>query len=116
MGDQFIIGYWRSEGVSLSPQEAVEQLQTNLLSADATLTYTTDESQFPSLDGTPLGSIWGPDVKVVEAIFSQGWGAGRQRRGDPGRGGEARRIDVLVWHDLRARRIRLDGQPAEYSA
>ncbi len=74
MGDQFVIGYWRSEGVSLSPQEALEQLQTNLLSADATLTYTTDESEFPSLDGTPLGSIWGPDVKVVQPIFSQGWG------------------------------------------
>ncbi|HKZ83504.1 MAG TPA: hypothetical protein VJ793_07585 [Anaerolineae bacterium] len=74
MGDPFVIGYWRSEGVSLSPQEAIEQLQTNLLSADATLTYTTDESEFPSLDGTPLGSIWGPDVKVVQPIFSQGWG------------------------------------------
>jgi hypothetical protein len=74
MGDQFIIGYWRSEGVTLSPQEAIEQLQTNLVSADATLTYTTDESQFPSLDGILLESTWGPDVNVVQSIFSQGWG------------------------------------------
>jgi hypothetical protein len=39
MADPFAIGYWRSEGVTLSPANAIEEMRTNLLSPDATLQF-----------------------------------------------------------------------------
>jgi hypothetical protein len=39
MADPFAIGYWRSEGVTLSPANAIEEIRTNLLSPDATLQF-----------------------------------------------------------------------------
>jgi hypothetical protein len=74
MGNPFIIGYWGSEGVTLSPLDAVEQLRRNLLPASGQLPYTLDPAQFPLLAGTPLSQLWGPDVSVALSIYSQGWG------------------------------------------
>lgn len=75
MGESFIIGYWRSEGVTYTAPAAVQQLLPGLLPASGELSFTTDESQFPSLDGIPFASMWGPDVEIAHAIFSQGWGS-----------------------------------------
>ncbi len=77
--DPFIIGYWLSEGVFYSPEEFVDLLPQlyNFNDPDYTprLTFTTDRSQFPELDGRPLEDRFGPDVNVVEVIYSEGWGA-----------------------------------------
>jgi hypothetical protein len=78
MSDPFIIGYWLSEGVWYSPQEFLNYLPQlyNFNDPDYTprLTFTTDRDQFPDLDGRPLEGVFGPDVNVVEVIYSQGWG------------------------------------------
>ncbi len=76
MGESFIIGYWRSEGQTLSPSEALEQIQLNLLPNPQDASFTTDRSTFPDLDGLDPATMFGPAVKVVELVFSQGWGAG----------------------------------------
>ncbi len=73
MGESFLIGYWRSEGVSYTPAKAIVQLG-NFLPESGELTFTTDESAFPDLDGTPLSAMWGPEANVVQNIYSEGWG------------------------------------------
>ena len=78
MEDPFIIGYWLSEGVYYAPQDFLNHLPQlyNFNDPDYTprLTFTTDRGQFPELDGRPLEGRYGPDVNVVEVIFSRGWG------------------------------------------
>ena len=79
MADPFIIGYWLSEAVQYTPQDFLILLPQlyNFNDPDYTprLPFTTDRSQFPELDGRPLEGRYGPDVNVVEVIYSQGWGA-----------------------------------------
>jgi hypothetical protein len=79
MEDPFIIGYWLSEGVFYTPQDFLNLLPQlyNFNDPDYTprLTFSTDRSQFPELDGRPLEGRFGPEVNVVEVIYSQGWGA-----------------------------------------
>jgi len=73
IGDPFVIGYWRSEGVSLPREQAFADLQENFFPAPDKATFTLDPVQFPELDGMPLDSIWGPDADVVANIYSTGW-------------------------------------------
>jgi hypothetical protein len=79
MEDPFTIGYWQSEGVQYTPQDFLILLPQlyNFNDPDYTprLTFTTDRSQFPDLQGMPVEGIFGPDVNLVEVIYSQGWGA-----------------------------------------
>jgi hypothetical protein len=75
MGEPFVIGYWRSEGVVLTPAEAIEQLQASLLPSPAKLAFTFDREQFPDLDGVDPAGAFGPDVMIVDLVYSQGWGA-----------------------------------------
>ncbi len=78
MEDPFIIGYWLSEGVLYTPQDFLNYLPElyNFNDPDYTprLTFTTDRSQFPDLPSSNLEGNFGPDVNVVEVIYSQGWG------------------------------------------
>jgi hypothetical protein len=78
MDDPFIIGYWLSEGVLYTPQDFLNYLPElyNFNDPDYTprLTFTTDRSQFPDLPSRNLEGNFGPDVNVVEVIYSQGWG------------------------------------------
>lgn len=80
MADPFIIGYWLSEGVMGSPEEMMETIHYLYNFHDENyvprLTFTTDRALFPELDGRPLEGRFGPDVNVVEVIYSQGWGEG----------------------------------------
>ena len=75
IGDPFVIGYWRSEGVSLPRAEAYAQLQENFFPAPDKVTFSLDPAQFPGLDGTPLEQIWGPQANVVAQLYSTGWGS-----------------------------------------
>lgn len=82
MVDPFIIGYWLSEGVMGSPEEMMDTIHYLYNFHDENyvprLTFTTDRALFPELDGRPLEGRFGPEVNVVEVIFSQGWGEGDQ--------------------------------------
>jgi hypothetical protein len=78
MGDPFIIGYWRSEGQTLTQAQAAEQLRLNLLPNPAAVTFVRDQGQFPDLDGIDPATAFGPDVQIVDLVYSQGWGQSGQ--------------------------------------
>jgi hypothetical protein len=75
MTDPFLIGFWRSEGLSLAPQEAFLQITNALLPEETQkLHFTIDRGQFPHLEGQPVEGIFGPDQEYALIVFSQGWG------------------------------------------
>ena len=74
MSDSFTIGYWQSEGVILTPGEAVEQFRSNLLPNTSAVTFSTNPDEFPDLGSFDPFSAFGPEVSIANLIFSQGWG------------------------------------------
>ena len=74
MGDALTIGYWQSEGQVLTPAEAVEELRLNLLPDPAAVSFIRDQSMFPDLGGIDPAAAFGPDVQIVDLVYSQGWG------------------------------------------
>ena len=74
MGETFVIGYWRSEFQRLIPDKAVEQLRLNLLPKPAVVSFIRDRSRFPDLGDVDPIAIFGPDVQIVDLVYSQGWG------------------------------------------
>jgi hypothetical protein len=100
MADPFTIGYWGSEGYAASPAEITAELVQNRLPADPSspLSFTAEQADFPPLHGTPPEMLFGPDLEVVQIIYSEGWGP-------DGRGAALLYFvrDVsgrLVWHAL----------------
>jgi hypothetical protein len=76
IGEQLVIGYWLSEGITVPPADAPAELQ-NLLAADGSmfpLTFTVDQDQFPPLMNMGVEGMFGPDVAVAHIIYSEGWG------------------------------------------
>lgn len=76
MADPFTLGYWGSESRSDSPAGITQELQTSRLPSDPSLpmTFTADRDAFPSLAGTPVDMLFGPDVAVDLVLYSEGWG------------------------------------------
>lgn len=68
------IALWRSEGNAYDVEPAIEQLQLNHLSADATIVAGPDRdmSEFP--EGADPFSAFGLDVGPNHALFVSGWG------------------------------------------
>jgi hypothetical protein len=73
--DPFTIGYWASEGVTLTPLDVATQLANNLLSMqDTELTFSTERATFPPLAGMPPENMFGPNLKIAKVVYSEGWG------------------------------------------
>jgi hypothetical protein len=70
MADPFAIGYWRSEGLTLSPAKAIEEIRTNLLIPTATLQFMGAEA----LAAIQLPVDLGPGVKLAGATVVKGFG------------------------------------------
>ncbi|MFH2040801.1 MAG: hypothetical protein ABIJ65_15330 [Chloroflexota bacterium] len=75
MGNPFVIGYWAGEGVSLSREEALDQLKSYYLPSPENVVNITDPALFPDLGNVNFLDMWDPKVDVVAALYSQGWGA-----------------------------------------
>jgi len=74
MADPFAVGYWMSEGVSMSPAEAAAQLG-NLLPTDAQIVWADPGLDLaPMLQGQPPATFLGPNREVAAALLSYGWG------------------------------------------
>ncbi len=76
MGDPFTIAYWGSEGRVDTPAGITAELQEYRLPADTNLplSFTTDRAEFPPLAGMPPEQMFGPNLDVIEVIYSEGWG------------------------------------------
>ena len=97
MDDLFTIGYWLSEGTENTPEEAIEQLQQNLLNSTSPITadYNKNLSQ---LLGTDPATILGPDIGEAYPVFVTGLGAQGK---DEGILFVAKQLDGgLYWHGL----------------
>ena len=97
MDDLFTIGYWLSEGTENTPEEAIAQLQNNLLNATSPITadYNKDLSD---LLGTDPGTILGPEIGEASPVFVSGLGAEGK---DEGVLFVAKQPDgELYWHGL----------------
>jgi hypothetical protein len=75
MADPFGIGYWMSEWVSRTAQEAANEFDRHRLPADTqSLTFTTDRNLFPTLH-VPPERMMNPELTVAMVIYSEGWGS-----------------------------------------
>jgi len=76
MGDPFTIAYWGSEGRVDTPAGITTELQDYRLPADTSqpLSFTTDRAEFPPLAGMPPEQMFGPELDIVEVVYSEGWG------------------------------------------
>jgi hypothetical protein len=75
MGEPFKIGYWQSEGVERTREEALREFENNLIPPNPSqMTFTLDESLFPPLFGMQPEQIFPPDANIVEVVYSEGWG------------------------------------------
>jgi hypothetical protein len=73
LGNPFMIAYWLSEGTSNTPDQAIEQLQLNLLNSSTPIVP--DESQdLTALLGMDPVTIAGPEATEVTPLLTSGWG------------------------------------------
>jgi uncharacterized protein YgiM (DUF1202 family) len=75
MADPFNVGYWLSEGVSYSPAEAADLLETSFMPEGSQIVWADPDMDLaPMLQGQPPASFLGPDKQVAAALLSYGWG------------------------------------------
>jgi len=76
MTDPFTIAYLGSEGRVDTPAGITAELGEYRLPTDASLplSFTTDRAEFPPLAGMPPEQMFGPDVDILEVVYSEGWG------------------------------------------
>ena len=74
MDDLFTIGYWLSEGTENTPEEAIDQLQKNLLSSTSPITADFNKN-LGDLLGTDPATILGPEIGEASPVFVSGLGA-----------------------------------------
>ena len=74
MEPSFMIAYWRSEGTTNTKEQAVEQLQRNLLHPTSPVSADPNKDLAALLGMDPV-TIVGPGVVEVSPLFTSGWGA-----------------------------------------
>ena len=74
MDESFMIGYWRSEGTFNTSDQAVEQLQLNLLNSSSTIIADYNKILNELLGADPV-AIVGPDIIEASPLFISGLGA-----------------------------------------
>jgi len=74
MNQTFVFAFWQSEGTSYPPDLAIEQLQTNYISATTHLTADPSKNLNILLGGLDPYAIMGLDPAKSQALFVSGWG------------------------------------------
>jgi uncharacterized protein YraI len=74
MHDSFMLAYWRSEGTAYAPDQAVEQLRTNLISSALPITADANKDLAALLGADPV-TIVGPNAVDVKPLFISGLGS-----------------------------------------
>jgi hypothetical protein len=78
MGDEFMVGYWQSEGRTLTPFEGMDEIVMRMPADTSQMSFTTDRSKLPPLFGMTPEQLVNPDINIVEVIYSEGWGEDKQ--------------------------------------
>jgi hypothetical protein len=79
MSQPFYIGGWRSEWRQYDRDAALTELQHHYPPAEAAIQFSPLETDLSlMLDGQPVQMMLGPDLNVVSAIHSTGWGSDGQ--------------------------------------
>jgi hypothetical protein len=74
MGASFSMAFWQSQGISLTPDDAIQQLQLNYISAATILVPDPNKDLNTLLGGLNPYSIMGLDASNSLALFVSGWG------------------------------------------
>lgn len=74
MDESLMIGYWRSEGTSNTPDQAIEQLRLNLLNSSSPITADHSKNLVELLGMDPV-TIVGPEIIEASPLFVSGLGA-----------------------------------------
>lgn len=98
MGDAFVLGLYRSEGMTLDPAAARTALETqHLPPADHAVDATDDRTAFPAID-PPLETMFDPALVVNALLFSRGWGT--DGRGEAALVLAEREDGTVYWHGM----------------
>lgn len=74
MDQSLTIGYWLSEGTTISPDAAIEQFSLNLLNSTSPIVADPSKNLIELL-GTDWEKIVDPEIKEVNPLFTSGWGS-----------------------------------------
>jgi photosystem II stability/assembly factor-like uncharacterized protein len=74
MGTTFTMAFWQSQGISLTPDEAVQQLQLNYIGPATVLTHNPDKDLTALLGGVSPYTVMGLDAANSLAFYVSGWG------------------------------------------
>ena len=74
MGQSFGFGFWQSEGISNTPDLAIQQLQNNYIGPNTHLIPDPSKDLVALLGGLNPYSIMGLDAANSQAFFVSGWG------------------------------------------
>jgi photosystem II stability/assembly factor-like uncharacterized protein len=74
MGTSFAMAFWQSQGISLTPDEAIQQLQLNYIGSATVLTHDPGKDLNTLLGGLNPYSIMGLDASNSLAFYVSGWG------------------------------------------
>jgi photosystem II stability/assembly factor-like uncharacterized protein len=74
MGPSFMMAFWQSQGSSLTPDEAIQQLQLNYIGPATVLTHDPDKDLTALLGGANPYTIMGLDASNSLAFYVSGWG------------------------------------------
>lgn len=75
MHDPHTIAFWRSEGMALPAAEAAADLANHRIANGNTVAFSEPPANLSELmDGMDPMQLFGPDVQVVELLYSTGWG------------------------------------------
>jgi photosystem II stability/assembly factor-like uncharacterized protein len=74
MGSTFGFAFWQSQGISVTPDQAIQQLQTSYIGASTVLVPDSNKDLKALLDGTDPYAIMNLDPAKSLAWFVAGWG------------------------------------------
>lgn len=75
--DSLPVGIWRSEWQTYTPEQFIQEVSNGGLPAINQVQYVdTLNDEINQLLGVPYASMLGPDVNIVDAVLTTGWGDG----------------------------------------
>ena len=78
MEEDFLIGYWQSEGRVLDRFTAAEEITQRMPPDTSQMSFSMNEDTFPPLLGMEPEQLVNPDINISAVVYSEGWGENRE--------------------------------------